>query len=153
MSDQVGLPLDGGCPYCGCRGPEDHQAVPMVAARPDDPDTSRAAEDAVRVREGGDLTKVRRGTHRHRMLTAYAPVGGVCPPLTDREAAKLVGLDGPGVCYWKRASELRQVGFITPTGLTVLDEQSGAQRELCAITAAGRSKITEVGLWVGMVSA
>jgi hypothetical protein len=57
--------------------------------------------------------------------------------MTDSEAATVAGLNRPGVCYWKRASELRQAGYIVPTGDERPDPDSGKNRAVWAITLRG----------------
>lgn len=135
-------------------------AESMVAAlersrqttRPTDPTTSADAAERVRKREGA-LTSFRAGSQKHRLLSTYA--GWMAPgvgfgtrhaiALTDHEAANRVALDGPGVCYWKRCSELRQAGFIETTGETRKDHDSGADRDLCRITPAGVAYAERLG--------
>jgi len=88
-----------------------------LGARDTDPQTSR------------DATKnlaVRAGSQRWRMLNTYTHRLG----LTDAEAAEYAGLNRLGICFWKRASELRQAGYIEPVG-----ERGG--RMTCQITSAG----------------
>ena len=78
---------------------------------------------------------VRAGSQRHKLLKQYsaAPYG-----LTDEQAGQVSGLSElPRCCYWKRCSELRQAGFIVPTGITRLSAAGEAQ-QVCAITEAGR---------------
>ena len=79
---------------------------------------------------------IRAGSQRHKLLKQYgaAPYG-----LTDEQAGQVSGLaDLPRCCYWKRCSELRQAGFIAPTGITRLSTADEAQ-QVCAITEAGRN--------------
>lgn len=92
--------------------------------RTTDPETSRKA---------GQQAKVRAGTQRHTLLEAYAQHGG----LTDEEAGDVTGLRRPGVCYWKRCSELRASGHIEPTGKTRLSSVGEAQM-VCRLTELGR---------------
>lgn len=108
--------------------------------RPTDPGTSADAADRIRKREGA-LTSFRAGTHRHRILGAYS----ARIALTDHEAATRAGLAGPGVCYWKRCSELRQAGYVETIGETRKDADSGAQRDLCRITPAGIAYFRRLG--------
>lgn len=118
----------------------DRQAVHR--SRRGDRSTSIDAGDQVSDREGESL-QVRAGTHRHRLLWAYSavfPTG-----LTDHEAAARAGLDRPGVCWWKRCSELRQGGWIGDTGRTRTDPVSGAQQMVCEVTESGRVRARELG--------
>jgi hypothetical protein len=57
--------------------------------------------------------------------------------MTDSEAATVAGLNRPGICYWKRASELRQAGYIVPTGDERPDPDSGKNRAVWTITPNG----------------
>lgn len=101
-----------------------------VATRHSDPVTSKQAAK--------DLTP-RVGTQRMTMLRAYA-YGG---QLTDEEAADLVDLEH--TCYWKRASELRQGGFIAPVyedgKLVTRKGKAGSPRMVCGLTDKGRAII------------
>lgn len=123
----------GVCPCCHGTGVRQAAgAGRAVTERPGDPGTSAAAGAAVRSREGQQVGVIRPGTQRHRMLQAF-----LGRALTDSEAATSAGLNRPGVCYWKRASELRQAGYIVPTGDERPDPDSGKNRAVCAITEAG----------------
>lgn len=118
----------------------DRQAVNRTR-RADTP-TSKAAADGVTEREGDSL-QVNAGTHRHRLLEVYSagfPLG-----FTDHEAATRAGLDRPGVCWWKRCSELRQGGWIADTSTSRPDPTSGAQQMVCEVTESGRSRARELG--------
>ena len=96
---------------------------PGSQARASDPSTSRkAAQNAT----------VRAGSQRHTLLQQYAHSEG----LTDEQAGRMAGLLRPGVCYWKRCSELRQAGYIKPTGETRVS-LAGVVQQVCAITEAG----------------
>jgi hypothetical protein len=75
----------------------------------------------------------RTGSQRRTLLEAYAD-----GPLTDEEAGQWTGLaDLPRCCYWKRCSELRQAGWIAPTGETRLST-AGERQQVCEITLTGR---------------
>lgn len=100
-----------------------------LGARATDPDTSRAATVSLTVRAG---------SQRHRLLQAYAVVAG---GMTDEEAGNATGLaDSPRCCYWKRCSELRQAGYIAPTGAN-RSSTAGEAQQVCAITDAGREAL------------
>ncbi len=73
-------------------------------ARTTDPITSHLATYDV---------KHRAPTQRELLLAAFAkhPAG-----LTDEEAATIAGVP-PRSCWWKRCSELRDLGLIEPTGM------------------------------------
>lgn len=96
---------------------------PGSQARASDPSTSRkAAQNAT----------VRAGSQRHTLLQQYAHSEG----LTDEQAGRMAGLLRPGVCYWKRCSELREFGYIQPLGFT-REASTGEQQMVCGITTAG----------------
>jgi hypothetical protein len=96
-----------------------------LGARDTDPDTSRTATRTLGVRAG---------SQRHTLLGAYATVTG---GLTDEEAGTVTGLaDSPRCCYWKRCSELRQAGYISPTG-GARASTAGELQQVCRITEAG----------------
>lgn len=118
------------CPCC-------HRPLGQTS-RSADPATSRAAGADAEGREGA-VFGVRPGSHRARMLVAYwnAPAG-----LSDVEAAEAAGLDLPGVCWWKRASELRQGGFVEPFG--TITGPNGADVMVCRITEAGERRAREL---------
>ena len=95
-----------------------------------DPATSRKAAEG---------SKMRSGSQRHQLLAMYADHGG----LTDEEAGELSGLRRPGVCYWKRCSELRQQGYIEPTGQT-RESSVGEWQQVCRVTEAGKVALHEL---------
>ena len=105
----------------------DNPAVfaPTVSARRRDPGTSKLA---------GASVAMRAGSQKDVLLRAYA---NLTAGLTDEEAGTNSGLARNPKCgYWKRCSELRQAGFITPTGET-RTSSVGEQQQVCAITEAG----------------
>jgi hypothetical protein len=108
----------------------DFNAPPSFRAT--DPGTSeRAAKNA----------SVRSGSQRHIILKVYGdyPFG-----LTDEEAGDISGLsENRKCCYWKRCSELRQMGFITPTGQH-RKSSANENQMVCVITSYGRMKLTEI---------
>lgn len=118
------------CPTC-------HR--PFRSARSTDPETSRDAGDDIEAKEGPPGT-IRRGSQRHRLLTAYGSWG--CPAMTDAEAAGAAAMPVRS-CWWKRCSELRQAGFIAPVG-TRHDYETGATARSCRITEAGRSELARL---------
>lgn len=82
---------------------------------------------------GAKAMTVRAGSQRATLLSAYY----VQDDLTDEEAGKVSGLSSlPKCCYWKRCSELRQAGFIEPTGETRVSS-AGVEQQVCAITDDG----------------
>lgn len=81
---------------------------------------------------GAKAITVRAGTQRAQLLKMYLNY-----ELTDEEAGRMSGLaDMPNCCYWKRCSELRQAGYIEPTGETRLSS-AGVPQQVCRITAEG----------------
>ena len=100
---------------------------PLAATtRTNDPDTSGQQAKP-------RLIKV--GSQHHRLLRQY---GNTVLGLSDRTCARLVQMDAPGVCFWKRCSELRQFHLVAPTGRTATDHVTGREVRLCAITEHGR---------------
>ena len=89
--------------------------------------------DPATSKKAGEHAKIRSGSQRHQLLRMYAEHGG----LTDEEAGDLSGLRRPGVCYWKRCSELRQQGYIEPTGAT-RESSVGEYQQVCRVTEAGK---------------
>ena len=78
-----------------------------------------------------DIT-VRAGSQRALVLFWYS-----IQALTDDEAGRWSGLaKRPKCCYWKRCSELRQAGYIEPTGETRVS-LAGVEQQVCRITDQG----------------
>lgn len=101
----------------------------VIPSRSTDPDTSRVAERGV---------KVRAGTQRARLLEAFHLFdvwGG-----TDEQAMKAAHHVTAASEYAKRCSELREGGFIEPTGETRLGA-AGTPRIVSRITDKGRAWI------------
>lgn len=102
-------------------------------ARFTDPDTSLASDALLRRREGNANT-IRKGTHRHRALVCFSAY-----PHTADEIQTLTGIQG----VWKRVSDLKNMGFIAPTGHT-RSSRSGREQEVLEITDAGRSALEKL---------
>lgn len=100
----------------------------VIPSRDTDPETSHKAETEI---------KVRAGTQRARLLRAFScMVHG----LTDEQAAiYAVGVSTFSE-YAKRCSELREGGFIEPTGET-RPGSAGPRRIVSRITDKGRAWI------------
>lgn len=81
--------------------PPDEMPTHGPAVRTADPKTSHA---------GAKDVNFRAETQKHRILKAYER-----GPLIADEAAVRSGTQRS--CYWKRCSELREMGLIEPTGL------------------------------------
>lgn len=92
------------------------------AARTSDPVTSKKGEAHVRPRRGSQALKI---------LQQYADA-----ELTDEEAVTRAGIPGG----WKRCSDLRQKGFIQPTG-QLRQSSAGVAVQVCRITPPGRAQL------------
>ena len=88
---------------------------------------------------GAKAMTVRAGSQRHLILSRYA-----LEALTDEEAGRMSGLSLlPKCCYWKRCSELRQAGYIKPTGETRVSS-AGVEQQVCRITIEGRQVLNTI---------
>lgn len=119
------------CPTCN---------RPFAPSRSDDPATSEAGGEHASAREGAVLD-VRPDTQRARLLHAYFWAwreGWPDDAISDEQAADRAGLNRPGVCWWKRSSELRQGGFIEVAGTTA--GNNGVEVQTCRISTAGVKK-------------
>ena len=103
----------------------------VIPSRSTDPDTSRAAEPV----------KIKAGSQRAYLLQAFALEW--FPDATDEEAMKRTGgWVKPTSEFAKRCSELREGGYIEPTGETRAGS-AGPQRIVSRITDKGRAWIRE----------
>lgn len=100
-----------------------------IPSRRTDPDTSKAA---------GELIKIRAGSQRALLLGAFWNFPG---GLTDEQAMKAAHGVAATSEYSKRCSELREGGYIEPTGET-RPGAAGPQRIVSRITPKG------VAAWV-----
>lgn len=104
--------------------------------------TSRNSDPATS-KEAGKRIAIRAGSQRALILAAYF----YYRELTDYEAGQVTSfgdpLKFPNCCYWKRCSELRQAGFIEPTGHTRLSP-AGQYQQVCRITEAGIKVVAEI---------
>jgi len=101
-----------------------------LGVRANDPETSTKAATTIWVRAG---------SQRARLLYEYARAD-----MTDEEAGNASGLAIlPKCCYWKRCSELRQAGYIAPTG-EVRHSSAGVDQQVCSITQAGREILSSI---------
>jgi hypothetical protein len=88
--------------------------------------------DKATSKAGAQAMTVRSGSQRAKLLFWYS-----LDDLTDDEAGRYSGLAKlPKCCYWKRCSELRQAGYITPTGET-RRSLAGVEQQVCSITDTG----------------
>ena len=102
-------------------------------ARKTDPITSKAVGESPKV-------QVRWGSQRAIILKQYA----IHEELTDEEAGEYSGLrDNRSCCYWKRCSELRQMGLIKDTEKTKISE-AGQRVQVCRITQEGIDKLKQI---------
>lgn len=91
------------------------------------------ANDGATSTGGAKAMTVRAGSQRAKLLAVYYSD----MYLTDEEAGKISGLLAlPKCCYWKRCSELRQAGYIRPTGKTRVSS-AGVEQQVCEITDDG----------------
>ena len=104
-------------------------------ARPSDPITSQSSDTKLRQREGR-ANEIRKGTHRHQALLAFLKMGA----RTADEVQIYTGING----IWKRVSDLKNMGFIEPTGRTRPSRQ-GRDQEVLRITDAGLSALVRLG--------
>jgi len=103
---------------------------PRALARSSDPETSKQAAAAA---------ERRAPSQRDRLLNAYMVAGD--RGLTDEEAGVSAGLSGSG--YWKRCSDLRNLGMIAPLGLQ-RQVSSGLMAQVCVITPEGWRRMDEL---------
>lgn len=107
----------------------------VIPSRATDPDTSHAAAKEI---------KVKAGSQRAKLLSAFWWADSrdrYSGSLTDEQAMDLNrGGVSPTSEYAKRCSELREGGFIEPTGETRAGS-AGPQRIVSRITAKGRAWI------------
>lgn len=96
------------------------------AARTTDPQTSHRAAAAITLRAG---------TQRALLLQSFVRAG---EGLTDEEAMERAVGVSPSSEYAKRCSELREAGWISPTGQT-RKGNSGQDRIVSEITDAGQA--------------
>lgn len=106
--------------------------------RTSDPDTSRDAAVAITAAEG----VLRPGTQCARLLAVYAdaPADGYA----DFEAAERAGLYRAHVCYWHRVGDLLKAGLVDDTGERRRNPDTGKDRRVVAITAAGRAEAAKL---------
>ena len=83
--------------------------------------------------------QIRASSQKGRLLREFARAGH--RGLTSYEAGKATGLaDIPDCCYWKRVSELAQLGDIELTGEQRL-AATGEERNVYRITTAGMRRV------------
>ena len=103
-------------------------------ARTTDPATSQRAAKRAALRAGSQCTL---------LLRQYAKAGDV--GLAAWEAGDMSGLSSrQGCCYWRRCTDLRDMGFIADTDETRLSP-AGERQGVRVITAAGWSALMNMG--------
>lgn len=104
----------------------------VIPSRSTDPETSHAAAKEIRVKAGSQRARL-----LHEFAAAYfASTDG----LTDEQAMICAYGVSPTSEYAKRCSELREGGFIEPTGETRAGS-AGPQRIVSRITVKGMAWI------------
>lgn len=106
--------------------------VATQAFRVDDPITSKL---------GAENVKLRANSQRAILLEAFYDHGDG----TATEIAEEAGLTH--TCYWKRISELRQMGLIAPLtcdGEIITRMGNGSPQMVCGITRLGRRALLEM---------
>jgi len=115
------------CPTCHGTGKLEHHPNPGPSVRTSDPETSRDAARSV---------GLRRGSQREKILSVFVhnfPTDG----LSSFDAGRISGLAArPGCCYWKRVSELAQMGHIAPVGRK-RNPETGEDQTTYRVTALG----------------
>lgn len=102
-------------------------------ARKTDPDTSHMA---------AGINRCRRNELMRELL--YAFVSGGNSGFTDEQAYhRMAHVDGGDRSWWKRCSDLRQLGFILPTG-EKRKTVTGAYARVCSITKDGRAAVGHI---------
>lgn len=98
----------------------------------------RATDPATSTRATQNLS-VRAGSQRATLLAQYD-----LDSMTDEEAGEATGLARLAkCCYWKRCSELRQAGYIAPTG-AVRRSSAQVDQQVCSITQTGREILDSI---------
>ena len=98
--------------------------------RTDDPDTSAAGAKDVKPRQGSQVWQ---------LLEQY---GNYRQGLTDEEAGVFSGLAQRRACYWKRCSDLRNLGLIEDCKVRRAGT-SGSMMMVCVITTKGLELLKE----------
>lgn len=98
--------------------------------RIDDPDTSAAGAKDVKPRQGSQVWQLLEQYGNHRL------------GLTDEEAGVFSGLAQRRACYWKRCSDLRNLGLIEDCKVRRAGT-SGSMMMVCVITIKGLELLKE----------
>lgn len=110
--------------------------IQFTAARRGDPATSQTNKDAY-TKKISQRDLILLTYHDYNELNVIPYMYG----MTDEEVGKHTKLNGVSmyeqrVCYWKRCSELRKLGFIEATEQT-RESSAGQQQQVCRITQEG----------------
>jgi hypothetical protein len=119
----------------------------FTAARNTDPATSQVNRDAFRKKTSQrDIILMTYKRHYESNLLIFSDGTDGVQGLTDEEAGMGTSwlnsnMYDHRICYWKRCSELRKLGFIEPTGETRLSS-AGQPQQVCKITVEGRRYVS-----------
>lgn len=115
----------------------------VPSARNTDPETSKANADAF-VKKLSQREALLLTYYNAYMYDNYVQLWG----LTDEQAGMATVWNGSTmyalrICYWKRCSELRKLGFIEPTGRTRISS-ANQQQQVCRITVEGMKHVEQL---------
>lgn len=97
------------------------------------------ADDSATSKDGSQAVKIRKDSQQYVLLQTYANPAHWTHGLTDEEAGERSGLAAkPRCCYWKRCSELRELGLLEDTGI-VRPSSAGCDQRAFRITMLGMS--------------
>ena len=123
------------------------QLALFTAARNTDPATSQVNRDAFTKKTSQrDMILMTYKRHYESKLLCFSDGTDGVQGLTDEEVGKGTSWLNANmyeyrICYWKRCSELRKLGFIEPTGETRLSS-AGQPQQVCKITVEGRRYVS-----------
>jgi hypothetical protein len=119
----------------------------FTAARNTDPATSQVNRDAfIKKTSQRDMILMTYKRHYEDNLLCFPDGTDGAQGLTDEQAGMGTSWLNANmyeyrICYWKRCSELRKLGFIEPTGETRLSS-AGQPQQVCKITVEGRRYVS-----------
>jgi hypothetical protein len=119
----------------------------FTAARNSDPATSQVNRDAFKKKESQrDMILRTYNDHYLSNLVSFGDASDGAQGLIDEQVGKETAWLNSNmyeyrICYWKRCSELRKLGFIEPTGETRLSS-AGQPQQVCKITVEGRRYVS-----------
>ena len=114
--------------------PESDGLFALGNARATDPDTSHAA---------AAMSRLGRNKLMFELLSSFSSGGH--EGITDESAYERISSRFPKAkrSWWKRCSDLRQFGFIEPTGKKSRTE-TGAMARVCRVTPVGMAALIEI---------